>query len=164
MSAPVQPSERRPRFLRHEEPGYFRVLVGVHFGDGPPGCDCDACATSNGKNHVYRARRAFATKDQPADPEDYAGDVLYSEQDLERRCNQGSFSRKFERIPPWQMESFAARGIALPGLQLHPARTEPVAPVNAGAAAGAAASTPGNAPAGQKPPPPSSQQQPSRKG
>lgn len=72
---------RRPKLIRNERGGRFKLLIGVHFGQGPKDCACDACMTSDGKNHNY-----------------HAGDILASEQDLERRCNQGPHSRKFERV------------------------------------------------------------------
>lgn len=75
---------------KQEQGGTFRIIIGNHLGDGPKGCQCDSCANSKGKNHVYRAR-------MHTDPEDYDGDIIESTIDLERRCNQGT-SRKFERV------------------------------------------------------------------
>ena len=77
MAQPV----KRPR----EEGGTFRVLVGVHLADCPPGCECDGAP----HNHAYRARRdrsiRHGGKDYPADPPDYDGDTFESAADLARR-------------------------------------------------------------------------------
>jgi len=82
---------KRPR----EEGGTFRVLVGVHLTDCPPGCECAGAP----HNHAYRARRAQAFraggKDYPADPPDYDGDVFESASDLAVRD-----SVKFARVGP----------------------------------------------------------------
>lgn len=72
---------RRPGRIRDEKSGRFRLLVGVHFGDGPEGCPCDGCLASDGKNHAY-----------------VEGDVFDSPQDLELRLNAGPYSRKVERV------------------------------------------------------------------
>ena len=93
---------RRQNLIRDEVGGVFRVLVGVHFDDGPPGCDCDYCFKSEGKNHRYRARRMMRVREGNTffdpDPEGYTGDLVTTLLDLEKRHNQGSFSRKFERV------------------------------------------------------------------
>lgn len=83
-----------------EQGGVFRVLIGEHVGYGPAGCECDACLKTpvderqrlggRGKNHRYRARL-------PSDSENWDGDLIESEFDLELRFNQG-FSRKFARV------------------------------------------------------------------
>lgn len=86
---------RKPRHYRDEVGGKFRIVVGVHFGDGPPGCDCDACYNSDGKNHVYEARGA--THKQIYPPE-YTGDIIESKQDLCARYNAGPHAVKFERV------------------------------------------------------------------
>lgn len=38
-----------------ERGGRFRVLVGELLEDGPPGCHCQGCEASGGKDHRYRA-------------------------------------------------------------------------------------------------------------
>src|SRR5580693_4218043 len=57
---------KRPGRIRDEKGGKFRIVIGSCIGDGPPGCDCDACLATppeeraknkdRGKNHNYRAR------------------------------------------------------------------------------------------------------------
>lgn len=96
MAATMQRQNRN--IIRDEQGGTFRVLVGIHFGDGPTGCQCDDCVLSNGKNHVYRARNDRRIGNQDADPPGYSGDIIVSKQDLCRRFNQEPFSRKFERV------------------------------------------------------------------
>jgi|SRR6185369_17241677 len=73
--------------IRNEKGGKFRLITGAHLGDGPPGCVCDGCLESGGKNHVYQG----ATRT-------YSGDIIDSKQDLARRFNQGPHSIKFERL------------------------------------------------------------------
>ena len=82
---------RKPSKYRNERGGKFRVLVGAHIDNGPPGCECDECSVSDGKNHLYRQRDA---KDPPA----WAGDIIETTADLEMRFNAGPYSRKFERV------------------------------------------------------------------
>ena len=91
-AASVQaPKQRLTAAQRKERGGTFRVEVGVHFGNGPPGCECDDCATSGGRGHVYRAREA---NDLP----DWTGDLIESAVDLCARFNQEPNSRKFSRV------------------------------------------------------------------
>jgi hypothetical protein len=96
-----------------ERGGTFRILIGEHLDQGPPGCECDDCLSSKGKNHRYRARRTEAVKTRQGffakDGDDYDGDLVESDQDLEARFNAGPFSRKFERV-----NSIAPRPAATP--------------------------------------------------
>ena len=88
---PAANTIRKPSRYRDERGGKFRVIVGGHLDKGPPGCDCDACFASDGKNHLYRQRDA-------KDPPNWAGDIIETEADLEMRFNAGPYSRKFERV------------------------------------------------------------------
>ncbi len=72
---------KAPKRAKNEKGGKFRLLVGAHLDQGPPGCHCEGCAGSGGKNHLYTE-----------------GDVIESKQDLVARFNQGPHSRKFERV------------------------------------------------------------------
>jgi hypothetical protein len=82
-----------------EEGGLFRILVGIHLGKGPEGCECPNCEQTveikgvpvRGTNHIYRAR-------SPLDPPEYDGDLIQSDVDMEQRHNRGAGSRKFERV------------------------------------------------------------------
>ena len=100
MAQPV----KRPR----EEGGTFRVLVGVHLADCPPGCECDGAP----HDHAYRARRdrdiRHGGKLYPADPPDYDGDTFESAADLAKRDPV-----KFARV---------ARAAAAPQASAEPAR------------------------------------------
>jgi len=90
-----------------EQGGLFRVLIGLHFGKGPDGCECPNCEQTvdiagkpvRGTNHVYRART-------PLDPPDYDGDLIQSDVDMEQRHNHGAGSRKFERVHEGQGQQF----------------------------------------------------------
>lgn len=86
-----------------EQGGMFRVLVGEHLGDGPAGCECDACLASGGKNHRYAAKRYNLKTGAPLDPGGYDNDLIESKVDLELRFNAGPFSRKFERVHAHQL-------------------------------------------------------------
>lgn len=98
----VKPVRKRPK----ENGGKFRILIGNHLGDGPVGCDCSDCYNSEGKNHLYRARRLTSLgPDMPADPQGYSGDIIQTEADLETRFNRGPNSRKFERIVDGQAQA-----------------------------------------------------------
>ncbi len=82
-----------------EQGGLFRIVVGLHFGQGPEGCECPNCEQTvdikgqpvRGTNHMYRAR-------SPLDPPDYDGDLIQSDRDLVKRHNRGAGSIKFERV------------------------------------------------------------------
>lgn len=58
--------------------GWFRVLVGDHIADGPPGCTCTDCVKSGGKNHRYIARAYNLKTGEALDDPDYTGDLVYS--------------------------------------------------------------------------------------
>ena len=75
-----------------ETGGTFRILIGTHLGDGPAGCECDACLNSAGKNHRYEAF------DPRRHTQPYDNDIIDSKVDLELRFNRGPMSKKFERV------------------------------------------------------------------
>jgi hypothetical protein len=91
--------------LKNEKGGKFRIVIGIHIGDGPASCECENCSGDNRSNHIYRAR-------EPGDPPEYTGDIIESKQDLCLRCNHGPFSTKYERIDEardWQSNEEARR-------------------------------------------------------
>jgi hypothetical protein len=89
--------------LRDEQGGRFRVMQGIHLGEGPPGCDCDGCLTSGGHSHVYESVPAFAARSRASlrmKPDEvqkalegYTGDLVDSLQDLEKRFGSEKFRR-----------------------------------------------------------------------
>jgi len=81
-----------------EQGGTFRLLVGDHLDFGPPGCECEDCLRSGGRDHRYQAKRYNQQTGEPIDGPDYDGDLIESKHDLEARFNKGPFSRKFERV------------------------------------------------------------------
>jgi hypothetical protein len=108
MATPFRsPRAAQPR--RKEKGGLFKLLVGVHFGPGPAGCECDDCAKGVvvesrnakgeierkevfGTNHTYQARPNGVPESE------WTNDLIRSDQDLEARYNQGEYSRKFARV------------------------------------------------------------------
>jgi len=88
-----------------EQGGIFRVLVGAHVDQGPPGCECEHCRRSKGHDHQYEAYSTYLARmrqagqaDQALEPKKYDNDLVESRVDLERRFNVGEFSRKFARV------------------------------------------------------------------
>ncbi len=83
--------QRLKQDRRAERGGTFRIIVGLHLGQGPVGCDCDQCKYGNSANHNYRARGKN-------DPEDYTGDIIETPVDLCARFNAGPSATKYERV------------------------------------------------------------------
>lgn len=79
------------KVIRDEKGGRFRLLAGYHVGPGPKGCQCDDCAGSNGKDHVYGPGGPNVRNPQP-------GPIIDSpDADLAERFNQPG-AQKFERV------------------------------------------------------------------
>ncbi len=106
-----------------EQPGKFRILVGIHLGPGIPGCECDSCTRTGGKEHVYEAydaavQRCRVAKIPIQSREEYSNDLIDSPRtDLEARFNAGPNSRKFERVIP---------GVNGPAAQMAPPEPYPL--------------------------------------
>jgi hypothetical protein len=84
------------RTTPQEVGGTFRIRVGDHLDDGPPGCECDGCLTSGGKNHRYRARRYHPHTGEPMDPPEYDNDIVESPRDLVARCGNSKMERVYD--------------------------------------------------------------------
>lgn len=82
--------------------GVYKLLIGIHFGDGPEGCECKGCAAGNRANHAFEAYDTYARRCKqegtvPVSEAKYTGDLIESAVDLEKRFNSFG-SKKFERV------------------------------------------------------------------
>ncbi len=84
----------------------YRILVGVHIGDGPEGCTCVSCRIPKGQlghgNHRYEAWQTYSGLARKAGQEPlprgtYRNDLILSTVDLVALHNF-PHSRKFERV------------------------------------------------------------------
>lgn len=118
---------------KEERGGWFRVLVGDHIADGPPGCTCSDCVKSAGKNHRYIARAYNPKTGEALDDPEYTGDLVYSPTvDLCEQHNGWGHGAngpvpavKFVRLEDERMPGYSSRYTSAPSAPTAPAPVLP---------------------------------------